>query len=311
MKYREWLEDWLNIYIRPYVKSRTMLQYSNIIYKRLDPELGDMEMSEITPLTIQKYIAELSTSGNLKTGGGLMPNTVYGVLSVIRNSLSAAETHGIIEDFHCDKIKRPRKLEKKVDCFTVEEQKKIERAVLDDRRDKMFGVILSLYTGLRIGEVLALEWSDIDFNKGELQVSKTCYDGVLTDGGYGRIIDTPKTESSCRTVPLPTCILPCLQRLKYRSRSSYVVSNGEKAPTIRTYQYNFERMLQKLNIPHRGFHALRHTFATRALECGIDVKTLSEILGHRSPTVTLNRYVHSLTDHKKEMMNRLGGLFLR
>ena len=116
----------------------------------------------------------------------------------------------------------------------------------------------------------------------------------------------PKTQSSIRTIPIPKQLIPYLREIKENSHSTYVVSNGTKQISNRSYQRSFSLLLKKLSIPHRGFHSLRHTFATRALECGMDVKTLSEILGHKSPTVTLNRYAHSLMDHKKELMNKLG-----
>lgn len=172
--------------------------------------------------------------------------------------------------------------------------------------DKL-GIILCLYTGLRIGELLALEWSDIDFSKGELTVSKTCHD-AKTENGYKRITDTPKTTASRRVIPIPRQILPFLREQKKKSHSTFVVGE-DKLQSVRSYQYSFSLLLKKLGIPHRGFHALRHTFATRALECGMDVKTLSEILGHKNSVVTLNRYVHSLMPHKHDAMNRLGKLF--
>lgn len=107
------------------------------------------------------------------------------------------------KEIHIDKIKRPKTSEKTVENFTKEEQKLIEQAVLSDKRDKMFGMILCLYTGLRIGELLALEWSDIDFAKYELTVSKNCYDGTDENGKSCRLTGTPKTESSIRTIPIP------------------------------------------------------------------------------------------------------------
>ena len=103
-------------------------------------------------------------------------------------------------------------------------------------------------------------------------------------------------------------LLPILKGIKKKNASPFVVSANGKSVSVRSYQRSFELLLKKLKIPHKGFHSLRHTFATRAIECGMDVKTLSEILGHKNPTVTLNRYAHSLMEHKKEMMNRLGKL---
>lgn len=111
-----------------------------------------------------------------------------------------------------------------------------------------------------------------------------------------------------RVIPLPKQLLPLLKGIKKKSDSPFVVSANGKPVSIRSYQRSFELLLKRLNIPHKGFHSLRHTFATRALECGMDVKTLSEILGHKNPTVTLNRYAHSLMEHKADMMNRLGKL---
>ena len=95
--------------------------------------------------------------------------------------------------------------------------------------------------------------------------------------------------------------------MKQKNPTGYVVG-GENIIPVRSYQASFSLLLRKLNLPHRGFHALRHTFATRALECGMDVKTLAELPGHKNPTVTLERYVHSLMPHKCDMMNRFGAL---
>lgn len=97
-----------------------------------------------------------------------------------------------------------------------------------------------------------------------------------------------------------------LREHKKKSYSNYIISSERKPLYIRSYQRSFDLLLKELHIEHKGFHSLRHTFATRAIECGMDVKTLSGILGHKNPTITLNRYAHSMMDHKKEMMNRLG-----
>jgi integrase len=225
----------------------------------------------------------------------------------LQNSLKTAHLIGLTPEYVANKIKRPKTVEKQVDCFTIREQKKIEQYVLHSPKDKLFGVVLCLYTGLRIGELLALTWKDIDFGKGLLFVSKTCHDG--NDGqNHTRIIDSPKTVHSRRVIPLPKQILPLLKNLKKRSNCEYIIADGDKPVFVRSYQRTFELLLKKLGIAHKGFHSLRHTFATRALECGMDVKTLSELLGHKNATVTLNRYAHSLLEHKTDMMNRLGKL---
>lgn len=166
-----------------------------------------------------------------------------------------------------------------------------------------------MYTGLRIGELLALEWSDISFERGIISVTKTCYEGKDSSGSYTHIVTSPKTEASRRIIPIPKQIIPYIKTLQKMSKSKYVISSKcNKSISIRSYQRSYELLLKQLSIPHRGFHALRHTFATRAIECGVDVKTISEVLGHNNLTITLKRYVHSLFDHKIKMMNIVGKL---
>ena len=308
MKYEEWLKEWLDNYIKPTANERTYTRYYEIVHQHISPHLGEYDLNDLTPIVIQKFVTHLSQCGNLKTGAGLSPNSVNSIITVIQGSLETANRIGLSDEYIADKIKRPKITEKQVSCFTPAEQKQIEQAVMNDKRIKMFGILLCLYSGLRVGEVLALEWTDIDFVKSELTVNKTCHDGKDKEGNFCRITDTPKTESSRRVIPIPRQLLPHLREVKKKSSSKYVVSNGEKIISVRSYQKTFTSLLKRLGIQHKGFHSLRHTFATRALECGMDIKTHSEILGHKNPTITLNRYVHSLMEHKKEMMNKLGKL---
>ncbi len=303
MKYAEWLDIWLENYIKPSVKVRTYERYALIIDKHISTDVGKCEISELSALVLQNFITKLLESGNCKTGNGLSANSVNAIISVLQSSLQTAHLIGVANEYTANKIKRPKLIERPVECFSLKEQKQIEQAVLNSKKDKLFGILLCLYSGLRIGELIALRWSDIDFTKGLLTVSKSCHDSK-----NGLIIDEPKTATSRRVIPLPKQLLPILKSIKKKSDSPFVVSANGKPVSVRSYQRSFELLLKRLNIPHKGFHSLRHTFATRALECGMDVKTLSEILGHKNPTVTLNRYAHSLMEHKADMMNRLGKL---
>ena len=303
MLYKEWLSEWLENYVKTSVKERTYAKYADIVRIRLIPSLGKHELNDLPPFIVQRYITELLHHGNLKNGEGLSANTVNLIIAVIQSSMKTAHYIGLTSEYKMNKIKRPRVQEKQISCFSPSEQKMIEQAVLTDKRSKMIGILICLYTGLRVGELLAIEWTDIDFSKNELKVCKTCY-----DKGKSRITTTPKTISSVRIIPIPKQLVPILKQLKKQSKSQYVISENGTYILIRSYQRSFELLLKRLGIAHQGFHSLRHTFATRALECGMDVKTLSEILGHKNATVTLNRYAHSLMDHKREMMNRLGKL---
>lgn len=307
MMYNNWLKEWLQNYIKPSIKKRTFNQYSKIIQTHILPYLGDLKLEELTPLIIQKFITKLSINGNKCTGKGLSASYIRMIVSIIKNSLKAAHLISYLPNYTLDKVNYPKIIEKKIECFTINEQKKIEFAVKTTKKDKYLGIILCLYTGLRIGELLALTWNDIDFEKNILIISKTCYDSS-EEGTRIRNINIPKTKNSIREIPLPTKILEMLKEMKKKSKCEFVIAEGEKFVFMRSYQRTFELLLKKLKIPHKGFHSLRHTFATRALECGMDVKTLSEILGHKNPTITLNRYVHSLWEHKKEMMNKLSML---
>lgn len=307
MKFETWLNTWLENYIKPSSKSRTYERYKSICLLNIIPHLGECELTSITALQLQKFVSELLAKGNCKRSGGLSANFVNTVISVLQNTLKTAYMMGLTSDCVANRIKRPKKVEKKVDCFSSQEQRKIEQYVLSSKKDKLFGIVLCLYTGLRIGELLALTWDDIDFDKGLLNVTKNCYD-TNENGEHIRKIDTPKTVHSRRIIPLPKQLLPLLKNLKKRSKCEYIIADGDKPVFVRSYQRTFELLLKKLGIAHKGFHSLRHTFATRALECGMDVKTLSELLGHKNATITLNRYAHSMLEHKQEMMNKLGKL---
>lgn len=310
MTYKQWLSEWLELYVKP-LKQRTYERYKDICNLHIIGGLGKFELDELTPLILQKHVNEVKANGNHKNGGELSANTVNGIITVIQSSLKRANELGIAKTYHAGAIQRPKVEETEVRCFTVKEQKLIEKAVLEAPKRKLLGVIIALYTGLRIGELLALDFSSVDMQKRTITVKETCYESKDNNGRFAKLTDTTKSHRT-RVIPFPRQLLPIFKELKAHSKSGYVIENarGEQM-SVRSYQKSFEKLIDKLGVSELSFHALRHTFATRALESGMDVKTLSEVLGHKSATVTLNRYAHSMIEHKRNAMDKFGALLTK
>ena len=306
MKLNEWLDIWLNKYVKHTVKLRTFERYKYNVEKHINPEIGDYDLNNLSASVLQDFVLKKLESGNLKTGGQLANNSVIGIVNIIKAALSQAVSFEIIQKEYSNKIKLPEKKKKPVNAFEKQEQQKIEQYCLNSKKQNHIGIVICLYTGLRIGELLALTWDDIDFANGLMKVDKEAYK-IKQNGVWHTIIDKPKTKSSIRVIPLPKTLLSKLKDIKKKSKNEHIISTREnKVVDTRSYQKTFERILRKLNIPYKNFHSLRHTFATRAVELGIDVKSLAEIMGHKNPTVTLQRYTHSLLSYKTDMMNKLG-----
>ena len=306
MKLNQWLDTWLNKYAKLSIKQRSYLQYKESIEKHINPILGDYELTDLSANILQEFVIQKLETGNLKTGKGLSSNSVIGIVGVLKQALHQALILEIITKDNSSLIKMPSVQEKLVEAFEVEEQNKIVDYCMSSKKPNHFGIVLCFYTGLRIGELLALTWNDIDFDKKTMSINKSVFYTKI-NGKYETVIDTPKTKHSIRVIPLPKQILDKLKEIKKSSKSKYVLTTRDnKMVNVRTYQRTFERILKKLNINVKNFHALRHTFATRAIEMGMDVKTLSEILGHKNPVVTLTRYTHSMMSYKTDMMNKMG-----
>ena len=306
MKLKEWLDIWLNKYTKFAVKLRTYERYKYIIEKHIIPKLGEFDLDDLSAVTLQDYVLSELESGNLISSKGLANNSVIGIVNVLKSALKLAKSLEISALDNSNKIKLPMATEKPVTAFEKWEQEKLEKYCLSSNKTNYLGIIICLYTGIRLGELLALTWNDIDLKSGIMTISKTAY-RIKQNGKPQVVIDKPKTKNSSRLIPLPKQLLEILKRAKRISKSDFVLSTRTGGIVgTRAYQKTYERILKKLDIPYKNFHSLRHTFATRAIEMGMDVKTLSEILGHKNPVITLQRYTHSMLSYKTEMMNKMG-----
>lgn len=298
MTYHKWLTRWLSACVEQNVKPTTYDKYKSVINVHILPYLGDYEINDLTVSVLQKFITDMSKICH--------QNTVNYIFAIVKRSLKSAAASGLICSQSADFVVTPKRLKSTVTGFTAEEQNKIERYILKERNPKLYGILFCLYTGLRIGELLALTWNDIDIAAMTIHVEKTCYDS-WEGCRYKKLIDKPKTEFSARTVPVPKQLQPILRSLRARSKGAYLISGRSVyGMQKRIYQRIFSEMLERLQIKHKGFHSLRHTFAIRAIECGIDIKTIADILGHKTPSFTLQRYAHSFMQHRQQAVNRLG-----
>lgn len=310
MTTNELMITWLDHFERERVKPRTYSRYKSLIVRHILPALGSMAVDNLGRRQISEFLAEHRAGGNLRDGNSLSATSTNLMLTVLNSAFSYACDMEIISDNPCACIRRVPSPQTRVKAFTREEQVRLERAITDSGDRRLFGVRVCLYTGLRIGELLGLEWQNVDLEKGVLHIEKTVYREKNADGEWQLFVDRPKTAASDRILPLPDYLAEELRIYKAGAQSEFVIEN-KKADrmSIRSYQYLFERLTEKAEIRKLNFHALRHTFATRALECGMDIKTLSELMGHKNATITLNRYAHSMLDTKIKAMNKLEKLF--
>ncbi len=310
MKTRELLIEWLENYVKERVKIRTYSRYKGIVALHVLPELGEIEAEKIGKREIQTFLIRKRREGNIKSGQQLSAASINLMLTVLNLAFSYGCEMELINRNPCENLHRVPESSKKVQAFTKDEQRQLERKIAVENDARHIGILICLYTGLRIGELLGLTWEDVDLTRGLLYVDKTVYRARRENGDWEICVDTPKTHSSTRVIPLPSYITKTLISAKTGAKSVYVVENkkGERM-AIRSYQYVFEKLTERAGVRNLNFHALRHTFATRALESGMDVKTLSEIMGHQNVSFTLNCYAHSMIEHKMAMMQKIPRVF--
>lgn len=306
--YKEWLARWL-AGKEGYVKEATYANYSVTIVNHIIPVLGDCTIPELTEGRIQGAVLAWLESGRLDNKGGLSEKTVRDFLMIIKLSRRAATKYLKLPHEPLE-IKFPKtgRIEKLKVLLPAETQRLIQNVLLN-LNSRNAGFLIALYAGVRIGELCALQWKDIDMEKGVLSITKTIQRVNIkrVDGESSTriIISTPKTRASVRTIPLASCILPAMRRLQPEDNEVYLITGTRGYLEPRSYRSYYSRYLRRIGIPHLNFHGLRHTFASRLIEQGADVKTVSELLGHASVTITLNLYVHPQMEQKRKCIEMI------
>lgn len=298
--------DWLRMNHQKN-KGSTEAKYEFLISKHLIPYLGEYQIGKLSTEILNSF-CEKKLCGD-KYNQPLAPSYVRSMMLVANSILNFAVAEKICLPLNTP-IYKPS-IEKR----EIRILKKAEQIVLEDflRKDidkTKLGVLITLYTGLRIGEVCALRWEDIDFSS-EIITVKSTISRVSSDSKERKtklVVDTPKTTSSIRKIPIPEAICEAIKAEREHSLSEFVISENKSFLSPRTYEYRFHRILEDCSITPVNYHALRHTFATRCVEVGVDIKTLSEILGHASVSITLNTYVHPSMDLKRLQINKLSPL---
>lgn len=296
---REIAEAWKE-YKRPYVKQSTMAAYVLILENHVLPEFGDND--SLHEHDVQAFVLK-------KIERGLSVKSVKDILIVLKMVMKFGVKNEWMTHYEWD-IKYPANNQpKELEVLSVANHKKILDYVQHNFTFMSLGIYISLSTGLRIGEICALKWSDINVADGTITVQRTIERIYVLEGGKKHtqlVINTPKTVNSCREIPMSKELLAMVKPMKKVVNGDfYVLTNEDKPTEPRTYRNYYNRLMEKLDIPKLKYHGLRHSFATRCIEAGCDYKTVSVLLGHSNISTTLNLYVHPNMEQKKRCINKM------
>lgn len=285
---------------KPYVKISTYYAYSLMIQNHLLPAFS--EIIDVTEAVVQDFVFA-------KLRQGLSQKSVKDMLVVLKMILRYAVKHGYMQHHEMD-VKFPTVRERKeLEVLSRSDQRRILEYVRAHFTFMNLGIYICLCTGLRIGELCALVWDDIDVETGVIRISKTIQRIYVVEGHDRHtelLIDAPKSRNSCREIPLTRDLLRMLKPLKKIVNGRfYVLTNSCQPVEPRTYRSYYKRLMKQLAMPQLKFHGLRHSFATRCIESHCDYKTVSSLLGHSNISTTLNLYVHPNMEQKKKCVEQM------
>ncbi|QAT43115.1 site-specific integrase [Aminipila luticellarii] len=306
----ELFEVWLETEIAGRVKPSTYGSYYFVMQNYVIPFFNRNGHERITELSASQFVK--SIKDNLSLAESYKRKIISVFKLALKEILKDSKEYSLIER----NIKLPKSECDAVQVFSIMEQRKIESTILDWEDQRAMGILLCFYTGIRLGELCGLRWGDMDLEAGTMVIMRTVSRiKNFQPGGKKTMlfIGRPKSQKSIRKIPLPDFLLKLIAPFKMQSlnEEDYVFSGTDIPMDPRTYQKMYKRILSKAGVQDRKFHAIRHTFATRALELGIDIKTLSEILGHSNVSITLNIYAHSLMEQKKLAIDRFNVMHMK
>lgn len=306
MTFGQVMEEWMKSR-KGIIKESTYANYANIVEKHLQPELGGQFLTAITSERLEQFLQNKLQNGRLDGNGGLSFKTVSDMRSVIRLILQYAQTHGFPYTANIHIASQGNRISR-IQVFTRPEQERLEQVLFSEPKPLYLGILIALYAGLRIGEVCALQWGDFHFENGTVSVSKTMIRiRNMTPNAATKtklLIEQPKTQSSNRMIPLPDFILSYYKKHQ-KEKEVYLLTGSKRYMEPRICLEKYKKVLEQAGVGDFNFHSLRHTFATRCVENGFDMKSLSEIMGHSNVNITMQRYIHPSMELKKEQMNKL------
>ena len=288
------------------VKQSTYASYSSRYENYVKPFLGNCNVNLVTSSMINSFTNELLRHGGARNQG-LSVETVQAILIMILAVMDYGESeYGYVN--HTKNVKLPKSMPKEIVVFSDQEIKQIKDTLVN--KDTLcFGIILALYTGIRIGELCALKWKNIDINAGIIKIDKTLCRIRNTESNSPKTIisiTTPKSSKSIREIPIQPFLLERLTTLKRSCNDDdYFLTGKTTYIEPRAYNIFYKKQLSLIGVTYKNFHVLRHTFATSCIKHGIDIKTVSELLGHSSVKITLDKYVHSDMDMKRKQLELL------
>ena len=295
-----WLTHWSEMELLGSVKASSYQTYLGQMNRYIRPALGRFDLTELKPSVIYSFVEALRTTG-------LANSTIRNIYRLLAAALRFALEEGILCQNPCRKIRVPAQPQAEQRVLDRAEQKQLREAA---EKEGHLPALLSLYTGMRLGEICALQRSDINWQKGTITVCHTVQRIAQESREDGRktalIASAPKSKRSYRVLPVPAFLLAHLRaRWEKSGGDRYLFGAGAHAAEPRTVQRRFHRLTQKLGISGVHFHTLRHSFATRLLEVGVDIKTVSVLLGHASTKTTLDFYAHSLFEQQRAAIDKL------